>query len=67
MPFLRAHVPNVSVSCGTVADVRTMYGDFVVMMAVAAFMTTMNFFDSADTSAAARALGVRTNPARMST
>src|SRR5882762_11935458 len=37
------------------------------MIAVAAFITTMNFFASADTSAAARALGVSTNPARMST
>src|SRR5258706_295916 len=37
------------------------------MIAVAAFMTTMNFFASADTSAAARALGVSTNPARTST
>ena len=44
-----------------------MYGDFVVMIEVAAFMTTMNFFASADTSAAARALGVRTKPASMST
>src|SRR5438309_1137737 len=37
------------------------------MIAVAAFITTMNFFASADTSAAASAFGVSTNPARMST
>ena len=50
-----------------VTEVRTRYGDFVVMIEVAAFITTMSFFASADTSAAASALGVRTNPARMST
>ena len=44
-----------------------MYGDLVVMIEVAAFMTTMNFLASADTSAAASAFGVSTKPARMST
>ncbi len=46
---------------------RTEYGDLVVMMDVAAFMITMNFFAWSDTSEAARAFGVRTKPARMST
>src|SRR5215510_12130193 len=44
-----------------------MYGDLVVMIDVAAFITTISFFASADTSAAASALGVRMKPARMST
>ena len=37
------------------------------MMAVAAFMMTMNFFACSDTSDAASAFGVSTNPAMMST
>ena len=37
------------------------------MIEVAAFITTMNFFASAETSPAASALGVSTKPARMST
>ena len=37
------------------------------MIEVAAFITTMNFLASAETSAAAMALGVSTKPARMST
>ena len=44
-----------------------MYGDLVVMIEVAAFMTTMNFLACAETSAAASAFGVSTKPARMST
>ena len=44
-----------------------MYGDLVVMIEVAAFMTTMNFLASAETAPAASALGVRSKPARMST
>ena len=68
MPALgRAQVPNVSVTCGIVTEVRTMYGDLVVMIEVAAFMTTMNFLASAETSAAASAFGVSRKPARMST
>jgi hypothetical protein len=38
-----------------------------MMMEVAAFITTMNFFASADTSATASAFGVSVKPARMST
>jgi hypothetical protein len=37
-----------------------MYGDLVITTEVAAFITTMNFFASADTSPAAIALGVST-------
>ena len=37
------------------------------MIEVAAFMTTMNFLASADTSAAASAFGVSANPAKIST
>ena len=36
------------------------------MIEVAAFITTMNFFACADTSAAASAFGVSAKPARMS-
>jgi len=64
---LAAQAPNVSITCGRVTDVRIMYGDFVMMIEVAAFMTTMNFFACAETSAAASAFGVSKNPARMST
>ena len=44
-----------------------MYGDLVMMIEVAAFITTMNFFACADTSAAASAFGVSRKPASMST
>jgi hypothetical protein len=44
-----------------------MYGDLVVMIAVAAFMLTMNFFACAETSAAASAFGVSAKPASTST
>ena len=64
---MAAHVPNVSITCGNVTDVRIMYGDLVVMIEVAAFITTMNFLACAETSAAASAFGVSRNPARMST
>ena len=37
------------------------------MIEVAAFITTMNFLASAETSPAASALGVSTKPVRMST
>jgi hypothetical protein len=43
IPLLAAQVPNVSITCGNVTDVRIMYGDLVMMIEVAAFMTTMNF------------------------
>ena len=36
------------------------------MIDVAAFITTMNFFAAAETSAAASAFGVSEKPARMS-
>ena len=36
------------------------------MIEVAAFMTTMNFFASAETSAAASAFGVSEKPAKIS-
>ena len=66
IPFLAAQVPSVSLSCGVVTEVRAMYGDLVVMIEVAAFITTMNFLASADTSPAASAFGVSAKPARMS-
>ena len=51
--------------CGKVNDERTMYGDFVVMIEVAAFITTMNFFASAETSPTAKAFGVSAKPANI--
>ena len=50
-----------------VSEVRAMYCDLVVTIEVAAFITTMNFLASCETSPAAMALGVSTKPARMST
>ena len=44
-----------------------MSGDLVVMIEVAAFITTMNFLASAEMSPAESASGVITKPARMST
>ena len=49
--MVAAQVPKVSITCGSVTEVRIMYGDLVMMIEVAAFITTMNFFASADTSA----------------
>src|SRR4029450_14058617 len=48
-PLRYAQAPNASFSWGVVREVRTMYGDLVVMTDVAAFMTTIIFFASADT------------------
>ena len=56
-PLFAAQVPNVSATCGKVTELRTEYGDLVVMIEVAAFMITMNFFACAETSAAASAFG----------
>ena len=44
-----------------------MYGDLVVMIEVAAFITTMNFLACCETSPAAIAFGVSRKPAMMST
>ena len=44
-----------------------MYGERVVITDVAAFMITIGFFASVATGATAMALGVKPNPARMST
>src|SRR3954467_3482104 len=66
-PLVAAQVPKVSITCGSVTEVRIMYGDLVITAEVAAFITTMNFFASAETSPAAMALGVSAKPARMST
>ena len=67
MPFFAAHCAIGCVSCGSVCDTRTMYGERVVITEVAAFMITIGFFASADTGATAIAFGVSPNPARMST
>ena len=66
-PPFTAQVPNVSATCGKVTELRTEYGDLVVMIEVAAFMITMNFFACAETSEAASALGVSTQPPSTST
>ena len=44
MPFFAAHVPRGALICGSVIDVRVMYGDFVGMIEVAALKITMGFF-----------------------
>src|SRR5213595_3028910 len=44
MPFLAAHWAIGWVSCGSVWEMRTMYGERVVITDVAAFMITMGFF-----------------------
>ena len=67
MPFFAAHCAIGCVSCGSVCETRTIYGERVVMTEVAAFMITIGFFASAETGATASALGVRPNPARRST
>ena len=67
MPFFDAHCAIGWVSCGSVCDSRTMYGERVVMTDVAAFMITIGFFASAESGATASAFGVRPKPARMST
>ena len=67
MPFFAAQVPSGALICGSVIDVRAMYGDFVVMIEVAALKITMGFFACVATSATASASGVRPKPARKST
>ncbi len=57
MPFFAAHCAIGCVSCGSVCDTRTMYGERVVMTDVAAFMITIGFFASAETGATASAFG----------
>ena len=47
MPFFAAHCAIGCVSCGSVCETRTMYGERVVMTEVAAFMITIGFFASA--------------------
>ena len=67
MPFFAAHCAIGCVSCGSVCETRTMYGERVVMTDVAAFMITIGFFASAAIGATASAFGVSPKPARMST
>ena len=67
MPFFAAQVPSGALICGSVIDVRAMYGDFVVMIDVAALKITIGFFAWVATSATASASGVSPNPARKST
>ena len=67
MPFFAAHVPIGALICGKVIDVRTMYGDFVVITDVAALKMTIGFLPSVAMSATASASGVNPKPARKST
>ncbi len=53
--------------CGSVIDTRTIYGERVVMIEVAAFMITIAFFASVAIGATASAFGVKPKPTRMST
>ena len=67
MPFLAAHCATGWVSCGSVCDTRTTYGERVVITDVAAFMITIGFFASVAIGVTASALGVSPKPARIST
>src|ERR1700674_5688497 len=67
MPLFAAHWALGWVICGSVIDTRTIYGDLVVMIDVAAFMMIIGFFASVATGATASASGVNENPARKST
>src|SRR2546421_13116621 len=67
MPFLADHWAIGCVICGSVIDTRTIYGDLVVMIDVAAFMMIIGFFASVATGATAIAFGVRPKPTRKST
>src|SRR5256885_2868709 len=67
MPFFIAQVAIGAVICGSVKETRAMYGDFVVMIEVAAFITIIGVFPAAAGGATASAFGVRPNPARKST
>ena len=60
-------MPSGALICGSVIDVRAMYGVFVVMIDVAALKITIGFFASVAMSATAIASGVSPNPARKST
>ena len=65
--FLAAHSAIGAVTCGSVNDTRTTFGDFVVIALVAAFMTIIGIFASVATDATAIAFGVRPKPARNCT
>src|SRR3954463_12119553 len=67
IPFLAAQSPSGAHTWGRVSENRTMYGDLVVMIDVAAFMITIGVLLSVATGAAASASGVRPNPVRKST
>ena len=66
-PFFAAQIAIGCVICGRVIDTRTMYGERVVMIDVAAFMMTIAFLASVAMGATANAFGVSPKPTRMST
>jgi hypothetical protein len=66
-PFFAAQVPSGALICGSVIDVRAMYGERVVMTDVAALKITIGFFAWVAMSATASASGVSPKPARKST
>src|SRR4029078_71063 len=49
-PFVAAQAPSACATCGSVNDVRTTYGDFVVSIDAVPFILTMNFLASAEMS-----------------
>ena len=65
--FFSAHSAIGAVTCGSVKPVRTMYGDLVGIIPVAAAITTIGTFASVATGAAASASGVSPKPARTFT
>ena len=60
--FFSAHSAIGAVTCGSVKPVRTMNGERVGIMPVAAAMTTIGTLASVATGAAASASGVRPKP-----
>src|SRR5437870_5139323 len=67
MPFFAAHSAIGSVTWGSVIENRATYGDLVVMIEEAAFITIIGFLAWVASGATARAFGVRPKPARKST
>ncbi len=67
MPLRAAHVAIGAETCGRAMENLAMYGERVVTTEDAAFITTMGFFASVATGAAAIASGVKPKPARKST
>ena len=62
IPFFSAQSAIGAAACGSVNEVRTIKGDFSVMLAVAAAVTISGTLASVAIGAAASASGVRPKP-----